>query len=184
LLSNTISKLTIALLWSIPFFFPKAGRTVSYVALGYMVYFATRTLTTISMLVERSYTLPMFNVFTSSMLVILLLCCLFLVLRQLTDSGAEAKWRIEKSDDQGSASQPFHEAMHEMKVAYKLTSQELKILHLLAIGRNVKYISENLVVTANTTKSHMRNLYTKLDIHSQQELIDLADSFVKNNKKA
>jgi DNA-binding CsgD family transcriptional regulator len=31
-------------------------------------------------------------------------------------------------------------------------------------------------VSRNTVKTHVRNVYSKLDVHSQQELIDLVEA--------
>lgn len=47
------------------------------------------------------------------------------------------------------------------------------ILALVALGRSAKYISEELMVSYNTTRTHVRHIYEKLNIHSKQELIDL-----------
>ncbi|MDR1421693.1 MAG: LuxR C-terminal-related transcriptional regulator [Coriobacteriales bacterium] len=54
-----------------------------------------------------------------------------------------------------------------------LTQREEEMLLFLAQGRSIASISKLLYVTENTTKSHVRNIYHKLDIHSKQELIDL-----------
>jgi len=58
---------------------------------------------------------------------------------------------------------------------YKLTPREIDVLALLARGRNGHAIQEKLVVSRSTVKTHVRNIYTKLDVHSQQELIDLVE---------
>ena len=39
-------------------------------------------------------------------------------------------------------------------------------------GRNGTFIQEKLLISKSTYQTHMRNLYKKLDIHSDQELID------------
>ena len=44
---------------------------------------------------------------------------------------------------------------------------------MLARGRDRTYIQEQLVISRNTVKSHVKHIYTKLDVHSQQDLIDL-----------
>lgn len=46
---------------------------------------------------------------------------------------------------------------------------------LLFRGRNKKRISEDLGLAEETIKSHMANIYRKLLVHSQQELIDLVE---------
>ncbi len=47
------------------------------------------------------------------------------------------------------------------------------ILALVALGCSAKYISEELMASYNTTRTHIRHIYEKLNIHSKQELIDL-----------
>lgn len=56
---------------------------------------------------------------------------------------------------------------------YGLTPREAEILALMALGRSAKYISEELTVSYNTTRTHVRHIYEKLNIHNKQELIDL-----------
>ncbi|MFR5092189.1 MAG: LuxR C-terminal-related transcriptional regulator [Adlercreutzia equolifaciens] len=36
-------------------------------------------------------------------------------------------------------------------------------------------IAQNLTISFNTAKSHIRHIYVKADVHSRQELIDLID---------
>ncbi|MEE0592650.1 MAG: helix-turn-helix transcriptional regulator, partial [Eggerthella lenta] len=52
-----------------------------------------------------------------------------------------------------------------------LTPREREILVLLAQNYRAPYIAEKLVVSQSTVKTHMRNLYGKLDVHSQAELL-------------
>lgn len=60
---------------------------------------------------------------------------------------------------------------------FGLTQREAEIFALLARGRNRKFIEEELTVSPNTVKAHIRNIYGKLDVHSQQELIDVAERY-------
>lgn len=59
-----------------------------------------------------------------------------------------------------------------------LSPRERDVLELLARGRNNAHIQEELVLSRNTVKSHIRHVYAKLGVHSQQELIDLVDARV------
>lgn len=61
---------------------------------------------------------------------------------------------------------------------FKLTPRETEILSMLAHGRNAPYIQEKLVLSRNTVKTHVQNIYAKLQVHSQQELIDVVESFI------
>lgn len=57
---------------------------------------------------------------------------------------------------------------------FGLTAREREVFGLLAHGRNGRYIMDHLVISRNTAKSHIKHIYTKLGVHSHQELIDLA----------
>ena len=54
---------------------------------------------------------------------------------------------------------------------FELTPREREILVLLAQNYRAPYIAEKLVVSQSTVKTHMRNLYGKLGVHSQAELL-------------
>lgn len=57
-----------------------------------------------------------------------------------------------------------------------LTEREGEVFALLARGRNGAFIQEECRVTRNTAKTHIRRIYQKLCVHTQQELIDLVES--------
>lgn len=56
---------------------------------------------------------------------------------------------------------------------HKLTERETEVLAYLARGRSNTYIAEELCLSPTTVRGHIRNIYTKLDVHKRQELIDL-----------
>ena len=58
---------------------------------------------------------------------------------------------------------------------YRLTARETEIAELIARGNTVARIAEMLVVSENTVRTHSKRIYTKLDIHKKQELIDLLE---------
>ena len=64
-----------------------------------------------------------------------------------------------------------------MREAFRLTARETEIMELIARGNTVARIAEMLVVSENTVRTHSKRIYTKLDIHKKQELIDLIDTF-------
>ncbi|MFR8044592.1 MAG: helix-turn-helix transcriptional regulator [Eggerthella lenta] len=43
---------------------------------------------------------------------------------------------------------------------------------LLAEGRSSSYIAGELVLSDNTVRSYVKNIYQKLDVHSKQDVID------------
>lgn len=54
-----------------------------------------------------------------------------------------------------------------------LTNRETDILNLLAQGRDLAFICETLFLSKNTVKSYQKTIYSKLNVHSKQEIIDL-----------
>lgn len=56
---------------------------------------------------------------------------------------------------------------------YRLTQREEEVLGLLAQGMKASSIAEDLFISTATAKSHIRNIYAKLGIHTQSELLIL-----------
>ena len=67
---------------------------------------------------------------------------------------------------------------------YKLTPRQREVFVLLARGRDLKCIEERLMISHATAKSHIYNIYLKLDVHSRQELIDLVENTPLNDEKS
>jgi two-component system NarL family response regulator len=55
-----------------------------------------------------------------------------------------------------------------------LTGRELDVLALLARGKSNKEIGSNLYITETTVKSHLRSIFTKLNVLSRTEAITTA----------
>lgn len=60
---------------------------------------------------------------------------------------------------------------------YSLSARETEVLALQAKGRNVPFIAEELGVSQATVRSHVKRIHQALNIHTQQELIDIAEHF-------
>ena len=52
-----------------------------------------------------------------------------------------------------------------------ISAREAQIMALFAQGRSANWIAEDLVISKNTVRSHIRSIYTKLDVHSRKELL-------------
>ena len=86
-----------------------------------------------------------------------------------TPSRSEMTAVSEASASEVSLSQKCRGVAEE----YGLSPRELEVLELLAEGRDRAYIEEELVISRNTVKAHVKHIYAKLDIHSHQDLIAL-----------
>lgn len=76
------------------------------------------------------------------------------------------------------APRPFHNAVTLLAQQYGLTPQEEQVMALCAKGKNAQRVADEMVITINTAKSHLRSIYAKVSVHSQQELIELVDNKV------
>lgn len=103
-----------------------------------------------------------------------------------TNSGMPAEGTSSERSMDGSAATPRHDAQqpsngfdqlpytcHLIAVEYDLTRREEEILQLLVRGRTASRIAETLCITTATTRTHLRNIYAKLGVHSQQDILDM-----------
>ena len=81
----------------------------------------------------------------------------------------------QKSDDTA-----FETACAAVAEKHRLTARETEVFKLLARGRTSPVIQEKLVLSHNTVKTHVRHIYAKLDVHSQQELINMVEEATEN----
>ena len=59
---------------------------------------------------------------------------------------------------------------------YGLTPREREILGYLARGYTSSYIGDELVISANTVRTHVHNIYRKLDITGRDDVLRLLQS--------
>lgn len=64
----------------------------------------------------------------------------------------------------------------DLAVGFDLTPRELEIVRLMARGFDNPQISDALVISPLTTKTHIRNIYTKLDVHTKQDFTELIEN--------
>ena len=55
-----------------------------------------------------------------------------------------------------------------------LTQREKVVLQLIAAGYSRKEIAADLYLSLNTVKTHTKNLYSKLNVHSRRQAINRA----------
>lgn len=60
------------------------------------------------------------------------------------------------------------------RTGHDLTAQEVRLLGLLAEGYSYRGTAESLGVSINTVRSHVRNVYEKLHVHSRSQAVHQA----------
>jgi DNA-binding NarL/FixJ family response regulator len=68
----------------------------------------------------------------------------------------------------------FRDIRPSEKADYDLTPHETRLLKLLVDGHNYTTAAEELGVSYNTIKFHMRHIYEKMQVHSKSEAVSLA----------
>ena len=68
----------------------------------------------------------------------------------------------------------FRDVRPAERVDYDLTPHETRLLKLLVDGHNYTTAAEELNVSYNTIKFHMRHIYEKMQVHSKSEAVSLA----------
>ena len=156
------------------------------VSLGYA---CMRMLFLVGLYVPGMFGVPSYSrYFESTSLLMFLIYLVFAVALILT-------WRDRKVDQSASTDIPDadiaaentsgeakgspadkSEALFSIAQQYGLTRRETEILGLYSKGRDINYMCENLYLSRNTVKGHLKRIYSKLDIHSKQELIDIVEA--------
>jgi LuxR family maltose regulon positive regulatory protein len=54
------------------------------------------------------------------------------------------------------------------------SERELQVLRLMAAGLSGPEIAEELVIAVSTVRSHIKSIYSKLDVHSRHEAVERA----------
>jgi len=68
----------------------------------------------------------------------------------------------------------FREFRPPEQADYQLTPHEIRILKLLVEGYNYQTAADELNVSINTIRFHMRSIYEKLQVHSKSEAVSKA----------
>lgn len=65
----------------------------------------------------------------------------------------------------------FREFRPPEKASYRLTQQESELLKLLVEGHHYKTAADKMGISVNTVAFHLKNIYSKLHVHSKTEAV-------------
>lgn len=101
--------------------------------------------------------------------------CALLATALFLSSGSNMKygWGTVRPGDGGLSEHGFESTVRFLAAEHELTNRETEVCQLLALGKTRRFICDELTVSRDTVKTHVRSIYRKLSVHSQQELIDL-----------
>ena len=176
------------IVWALPFAkLPRGWTPFMAVSLGYACNLTARMLSKAVMHVSRADSGFPAGFVAGGVFILAFVRSLVFIFKlpdSSPDSGLDLTGRGAPPEGQTRpAATPYKDAVASLCELYGLTVQEGKVLSLCAKGKNARNIAEELGVSLNTVKSHMRVVYSKLDIHSQQELIKLVDEAFAQAKR-
>lgn len=70
--------------------------------------------------------------------------------------------------------QSMQQTQQPEKDKYNLTNREKEILSKLSKGNSYKLIAAELVISIDTVRTHIKNIYEKLQVHTQTEAVSKA----------
>ena len=100
--------------------------------------------------------------------------CFLLAAALFLSSGSNLKygWGTVRPGEGGFEEGNLADVVRFVATERGVTQRESEVLLLLAEGKTRRAICEELTVSPDTVKTHVRAIYRKLSVHSQQELID------------
>jgi DNA-binding NarL/FixJ family response regulator len=87
-------------------------------------------------------------------------------LKEVADGGAPMSPEVARR-----VIKVFHKFRPPETATYHLTSQENELLRLLVEGHHKKTAAREMSITINTVSFHLKNIYTKLQVHSKTEAV-------------
>lgn len=92
--------------------------------------------------------------------------------RSIFTEGSDA---TPPAEDTPAARGRFRQRCEVIANTYLLSRRESEVMCYLARGYKSSHIQQQLYISEGTAKTHIRHIYRKLNIHSQQDLIHLID---------
>ncbi|MBR2835850.1 MAG: hypothetical protein IKE43_09135 [Coriobacteriales bacterium] len=109
---------------------------------------------------------------------------LFLVLAAVT-AATESSAREDATDVMLNAVQPqapsAEELLGHLGAEHGLTPREQEVMALLALGHSMTYTAERCYISPATVKTHAKHIYTKLGVHTRDELIALSATYLEEH---
>lgn len=91
------------------------------------------------------------------------------------DAAATSRSGIIGLGEPVSAERDLDVRLAQLAVAGGLSPREREVLALLARGRSIPCIRQELSIAESTAKTHSHRVYEKLGVHTKQELLDLIE---------
>ena len=100
-----------------------------------------------------------------------------LLRKEFEDASVPARARDDaKTDASLSHDDAVAVAVSGIARDFGLSPRETEVAELLAKGRSLPFVQNELYISAGTAQTHARHIYRKLSVHSRQEFLDLVQA--------
>lgn len=105
----------------------------------------------------------------------------------LRKESEAANTPVRVRDGVGADASPSHDnaiaaAVSGIANDFGLSPRETEVAELLAKGRSLPFVQNELYISSGTAQTHARHIYRKLDVHSRQEFLDLVEARLASPK--
>ncbi len=107
--------------------------------------------------------------------VVVPMVCMFASVLLVDNRNMQYGWGVVDPSSVAAAPSPAEQGRALLAKTHGLTEREADVLALLAAGRSRRHIGQALCIGEETVKSHVKSIYTKLDVHSKEELISAVE---------
>lgn len=101
--------------------------------------------------------------------VVALMIFIFVVLHRFNTTHDDDEGKQKRQSDNIQ----IRDACERIADACKLSPRERDVFFLLAEGRSTARVKEELCIAEGTVNTHVRNIYSKLGVHTRQEMLDV-----------
>lgn len=185
ILLNICYSIVLLFVWIVPRYYRRDGSPFLYVCIAYFSYRLGWAIGIcgIMILPQRYGDFFETGLILLSFFVLLALSALHLI-RHRRNNAQRLVTAKESADAHLSSDIAFAEACAHVAQEHQLTPREGEVLVLLAKGRNAKHIAETLVVSDGTARTHIMHIYQKMEIKSQQVLMDRVDEALAKQRES
>lgn len=124
---------------------------------------------------------PMLSMAALALVVLLAVIITFAPLSPLADTASKHS-EPAGAEEQDASNDTWQAHCERVAKDAGLSARETEVFMLLAKGRGIEHIQNKLCISGHTVKTHVYNIYRKMDINSREELLDAVEQEQANRK--
>ena len=109
--------------------------------------------------------------------------CAFLILVAATfwvgdDRTVRKVWGLRREKEpRKMRNEELDRKVEQLSGVYYLTNREREVVRGIVDGKHASQIADEMFVSVSTVRSHIKSVHSKLDVHSEKELIAMVNQF-------